>query len=189
MNGAPTCWHTFIDSQRCSTAVELQSAIKYHEESLLYPPFSAGDNMERHLRNLKNALQSKPRFEPRAPYRDARSHLVEWSSKLGPPKHPKDDSKKEPGHASIVVVASIVIMNANMQNQHPTRHALVTLQLRRIMLTCTWKLSMIEKVRLTPVLLMLILLLEKQMKNLKTHYQMYRNLHLLKLIVSWLSHL
>ena len=92
MNGASPYWHTVINTHRCSDAVEFQSAIKYHEESLSHPPFTSGDNMERHLRNLENALQCKSRFESRGSFRDPRSHLVGWSSKLGPPKFPKDDS-------------------------------------------------------------------------------------------------
>jgi hypothetical protein len=96
MNGAPAYWHTVIDAHRCADAVEFQSAIKYHQESLSHPPFTSGDGMERRIRSLENTLQSKPRFDPRGSsdrtFRDARSHLVGWTSKLGPPKYPKDDS-------------------------------------------------------------------------------------------------
>ena len=46
MNGAPAFWHTVIDAQRCETAVEFQSAIKYHEESLSSAPFSTGEGVE-----------------------------------------------------------------------------------------------------------------------------------------------
>jgi hypothetical protein len=60
MNGAPTYWHTVIDAHRCADAVEFQSTIKYHEESLSHPPVTSGDSMERHIRSLENALQSKP---------------------------------------------------------------------------------------------------------------------------------
>ncbi|KAF8581940.1 hypothetical protein K439DRAFT_1352466 [Ramaria rubella] len=76
----PAFWHAVIDAQRCDTAVEFQAAIKYHEESLSNAPFTASESLERRLKNLES------------PYQDARSHLVGWSSKLEPPKHPKDDS-------------------------------------------------------------------------------------------------
>ena len=46
MNGAPSFWHTVIDTHRCATAMDFQTAIKYHEESLLHSPFSSGDGME-----------------------------------------------------------------------------------------------------------------------------------------------
>ena len=92
MNGAPAFWHTVIDAHRCASAVEFQTAIKYHEESLLRSPFSSEDGMERRIKNLENALQSKNRFDSSKPYRDARAHLVGWSSKQSPPKFPRDDS-------------------------------------------------------------------------------------------------
>jgi hypothetical protein len=85
-----------IDAQRCVDAVEFQSAIKYHEESLSHPPFTSGDSMEKQLGNLENALLSKPIFDSRPSsdksFRDPRSHLAGWSPKLDPPKHPMDDS-------------------------------------------------------------------------------------------------
>ena len=92
MNGAPAFWHTIIDAHRCASAVEFQTAIKYHEESLLHAPFTSGDGMERRIRNLENALQSKPRFDSSKSFRDARARLVGWSSKQAPPKFPRDDS-------------------------------------------------------------------------------------------------
>ena len=102
MNGAPSYWHTVIDAQKCSTAVEFQSAIKYHEESLFHPPFTSGDSLERCLRNLEASLhQSKPKFEPENSFRDARAHLVGWSSNIGSPKSPKDDSNVGLGPNSI----------------------------------------------------------------------------------------
>ena len=41
---------------------------------------------------MENALQSKPRFDSSKSFRDARAHLVGWSSKQAPPKFPRDDS-------------------------------------------------------------------------------------------------
>ena len=93
MNGAPSYWHTVIDAHRCETAEEFQTAIKYHEESLSSSPFTSGDGIERRLRSVENALQqSKSRFESNRSFRDARTHLIGSSSKLGTPKFPKDDS-------------------------------------------------------------------------------------------------
>ena len=92
MNGAPSFRHTVIDTHRCASAMEFQTAIKYHEESLLHNPFSSGDGMERRIRNLEAAMQSKPRFDSSRSFRDARAHLVGWSPKQSPPKFPRDDS-------------------------------------------------------------------------------------------------
>ena len=98
MNGAPSFWHTVIDAHRCESSVEFQSAIKYHEETLSQPPLTSSDSIERRIKNLENTLhhQSRLRHDSRnsldSSSQDARTHPVGWSSELGLPKYPKDNS-------------------------------------------------------------------------------------------------
>lgn len=111
MNGAPTSWTSILIMHLYDTVVEFQSAIKFHERTLI---LSAGRQYsdEYHSRdyslrsNRGNSFQSNSsrdteqsnanstRFGSRrtGPARSARTFLVGWSPNLGKPSFPKDDS-------------------------------------------------------------------------------------------------
>ena len=88
MNGAPPSWVNILNPHFYNTLVEFQEAIKYHEDNLLRmePP-----------REKKKFFFRKPAAKPK--FKSARAHLVGWTSKMQPPKFPRDDnnvSKKPP---------------------------------------------------------------------------------------------
>jgi len=56
MNGAPQYWKVLIDTSRIVTITDLQSYIKYHEESLMRNPDTQTQDLERRLK----ALESRP---------------------------------------------------------------------------------------------------------------------------------
>lgn len=88
MNGAPPSWVTVLNPQLYDDLTEFQNAIKYHENHL--------------MRMSQYRSYGEERKEPssnRKFFRNARTNLVGWTSKLGAPKFPKDDknvSKRTP---------------------------------------------------------------------------------------------
>jgi len=81
MDGAPASWNTVLTTQLYDTALDFQSAIRFHKDTLmrldnyqrtdyLYWDFSRDNNL----------------------FCNARSNLVGWTEKMEPPKFPKDDS-------------------------------------------------------------------------------------------------
>ncbi|KAK7444340.1 hypothetical protein VKT23_015352 [Stygiomarasmius scandens] len=77
MDGAPRNWHTILTTRQYEDACELQSAIRYHEETLM--------ELDRDLRagSGSNGYSS---YRP-----TARANLVGTRSDLPPPAFPRDD--------------------------------------------------------------------------------------------------
>lgn len=81
MDGAPASWNTVLTTQLYDTALDFQSAIRFHEDTLMrldtchQPQHSYGD----HPRDAN-------------PFHDTQAALVGWSGKMSPPSFPQDDS-------------------------------------------------------------------------------------------------
>ena len=81
MDGAPASWNTVLTTQLYDTVLDFQSALRFHEDTLVRL-----DNYRRPEYLYRDYLRDNN------PFRNARTNLVGWSSKLEPPKFPKDDS-------------------------------------------------------------------------------------------------
>ncbi|KIJ28332.1 hypothetical protein M422DRAFT_189841 [Sphaerobolus stellatus SS14] len=78
MSGVPVEWNTVLTTHLFEKVKDLQRAIKYHEETLI--------KTGQPIRPLE---MTSPRTTP---YQSQQTNLVGWSSNLGPPPFPKDDS-------------------------------------------------------------------------------------------------
>ena len=82
MDGAPATWNTVLTTQLYRNVVEFQSAIRFHEDSLLRlsevrnPRWFERDSHERDFRNVRTNLVGSKKL----------------GQKIPPPKYPKDDS-------------------------------------------------------------------------------------------------
>ena len=92
MAGAPSSWVSILNPNLYDSLSEFQEAIKYHEENLIH--------LGQHFREPREDHEPKrPFFRNKGQVISRKSYLVGWSSKLEPPKFPKDDrnvSKKTP---------------------------------------------------------------------------------------------
>jgi transposase InsO family protein len=94
MGGAPEYWSAILDAQRYETAVEFQTAIKYHESALSHPPFTTtSTNFERRLKALELGQGRSEGTKQRGFFKKpSRSYLVGSSQGTSKPSFPKDDS-------------------------------------------------------------------------------------------------
>ncbi|KIY61003.1 hypothetical protein CYLTODRAFT_363481 [Cylindrobasidium torrendii FP15055 ss-10] len=81
MSGAPDAWETILNSQLYETPVELQNAMRYHDQTLI----SLGNN---NFPRLSESTQASFSRESNV----ATTRLVGASTKLPPPQFPRDDA-------------------------------------------------------------------------------------------------
>lgn len=96
MAGAPEYWSAILDIQRYETAVDFQTAIKYHESALAHPPFSVQTSgLERRIRALEIGQQKPSTGGGKGNYFKKpaiRTYLIGTSPNTSKPPFPKDDS-------------------------------------------------------------------------------------------------
>lgn len=87
MSEAPSSWSPILGPHFCTTIVEFQNTVKYHEENLIHASATYQD-------------QSRHSYSPnRNNYPRTRTNLVGWTKDMTPPEFPKDDqnvSRKMP---------------------------------------------------------------------------------------------
>jgi len=82
MNGAPQYWKVLIDTSRIVTIADLQSYIKYHEESLMRNPDTQTQDLERRLKALESRPTNRSAKSARTYETEAESNFI----KRGPIK-------------------------------------------------------------------------------------------------------
>ncbi|KIJ31943.1 hypothetical protein M422DRAFT_98532, partial [Sphaerobolus stellatus SS14] len=96
MAGAPEFWTTILDPGRYVTAMEFQSAIKYHETSLSHAPFADNSSLERRIRSLEQSMRGNPSTSSLGGsfkcQTFARTHKIGSSPLTLRPTFPKDDT-------------------------------------------------------------------------------------------------
>ncbi len=96
MSSGPEYWNRVIDTQRCSSLLEFQNAIKCHEDSLMSSTMSQDSSMERRLKALELSISGNRNWtfnkSNRRNTSQAQTHLVGYSPSLEPPKWPRDDT-------------------------------------------------------------------------------------------------
>lgn len=110
MNGAPAYWNRIIDARRCVDFIDFQTAIKYHEDSLISSNISEDRDIECRLRLLEQDSSrnrrwrfNTPRNNPDSPKVNA--NLVGSHPSLGTPQWPQDDSVVSKGRTPETVGA------------------------------------------------------------------------------------
>ena len=98
MNGAPREWLPFVDTSRMTTVQDLQSTLKYHEETLIH---IADHDIERRLRALEHS-SNKPYdlkikepsdgINSSGPLEDPTKQLVGAHESFMQPQFPKRDN-------------------------------------------------------------------------------------------------
>ncbi|RDB19963.1 hypothetical protein Hypma_012730 [Hypsizygus marmoreus] len=93
MEGAPANWNTVLTTQLYTDVIEFQSAIRFHEDTLMRLESNLTVPTYRRKRFESNYRdQGHPRDPPRVPHSFPRTNLVGASRGMEPPKFPKDDN-------------------------------------------------------------------------------------------------
>ncbi|KZT31741.1 hypothetical protein SISSUDRAFT_956016, partial [Sistotremastrum suecicum HHB10207 ss-3] len=87
MNGAPANWTSILTPHLCTSVLQFQASIKFHEESLM-----------RENRGFYRRYQAhKKRSSFPSSRRQVRAHLIGQSPNLPKPQFPRDDSNVSSG--------------------------------------------------------------------------------------------